>query len=863
MVTSNSEEIRPSGLDSIHLLEAAALLLDPHSSVPLLLDVRNAHRCRILGSRCHERMYALGEESAVSEELVEVAWAGAQLFEALSELSADEPAWVGVCREQCCRYGVICLHQMLTDPASQIDPESFETLRERGLEMIARLKRLQTPPAAWLPPLEKKLESCRPQNNDTNGPLIVVVGNCQSKPIVLGLAQMFPQARLHLATPVHQATPVDVESLHGLLPGADILVTHRIQPGYRGGIGLDGETLSQLLPTTGRCIVLPNLHYEGYHPWIGYPFDPEGRLKPLEDDAPLGAYHDYLAMEVVGRGTDVVDLWQRPLSAAMAAVLQDWHATSLAQLQQRECDCDVRMADWIQGHHREVRLFHTFNHPSNLTLEALLERLVVEIAPDQDISRPDLGSRECLGASSHGIHPWVRQALALAPWSEAPGRRSHNTPWSAQEELQASIQFYLKHAEVGTACADRPKAHLSRSILDLSACGSDSLDPSTRPAPPPPCLTVLHPRQAFLASMTAHADPPDPPAWHAPVQIHPIGELVVEGAEVLPVGVVHGGCWYADSIQYLPQHWPQLAWLQNLSGYRLRSLPGGAIVLEEQAHPGEHRLHGSWCVLNDIVARRNIAHFFSDLLPQLVAIRRLRQVEPDLGVIASNGYLPNVERMLEMLLPDVQLERRPDGPPGTVPRLWVERLLLQPVAFNGGTGFFPGFEREWWLALAEFRDGLELLRQQLDALAPATPEALSGHWLCLHRDLQAPTEAPQGRFFSNYQLLLERLASAGVLVIDPGCHDVRHLYGLLRGARGIVGIHGAGLANSYLVPGSCKVIEIRPHTGTWGMLELMGRAINLHWTVCRSSPDPGDHDRSVLPVDTILEQVSADLESVH
>ncbi|MFO8238120.1 MAG: glycosyltransferase family 61 protein, partial [Prochlorococcaceae cyanobacterium] len=319
--------------------------------------------------------------------------------------------------------------------------------------------------------------------------------------------------------------------------------------------------------------------------------------------------------------------------------------------------------------------------------------------------------------------------------------------------------------------------------------------------------------------------------------------------------VVHECCCYADGVQYLPRRWTQLRWLRNLSGYELVvAADGRSVALREGAH-AEVGLPGSWCVLNDIVARRNLAHFFSDLLPQLAAIRRLHQHDPSLGVIASSGYLPNVERLLQLLLPGVAVWRRPDGPPAEVPRLRVERLLLQPVAFNGGVGFHPQFAREWWLALADLREGLEVLRAALEAHTPSNPIGLRDHWLCLHRNLRLPTEAPQGRFFSNHAQLLERLADAGVLVIDPGNHDIRALYPLLRGARGFVGIHGAGLANTFLAPAGSRVIEIRPHGGTWGMLELLGRASGMAWSVSRGDADPVDPAHSLVDVDALLEQI--------
>jgi len=43
----------------------------------------------------------------------------------------------------------------------------------------------------------------------------------------------------------------------------------------------------------------------------------------------------------------------------------------------------------------------------------------------------------------------------------------------------------------------------------------------------------------------------------------------------------------------------------------------------------------------------------------------------------------------------------------------VEELILQPLAFNGGIGFLGRPDRQWWLAVDDFRDGLKLLRSRV------------------------------------------------------------------------------------------------------------------------------------------------------
>ena len=137
-------------------------------------------------------------------------------------------------------------------------------------------------------------------------------------------------------------------------------------------------------------------------------------------------------------------------------------------------------------------------------------------------------------------------------------------------------------------------------------------------------------------------------------------------------------------------------------------------------------------------------------------------------------------------------------------------------------------------------------------LAPDPAALWRGHWLCFSRDLAVATEAPQGRTFSNHAQLLEQLSNAGVLIIDPGRHDIRQLQLLVAAARGFVGIHGAGLFNALLGPAGARVLEIRPACGCWRTVEFLCRAAGLDWQPIACERDPLDPERSVIPIDAVL-----------
>jgi hypothetical protein len=360
---------------------------------------------------------------------------------------------------------------------------------------------------------------------------------------------------------------------------------------------------------------------------------------------------------------------------------------------------------------------------------------------------------------------------------------------------------------------------------------------------------ALIPR-GFLAPSVDPAPAAAPFPWPEPLHTYRLSHHPASNTVVLPIGAIAEGHWFCDCLQYLPPGWPDAPWMQQVAGYRLER-HDDSIGLRPAPDPSAalERLAGTWCVLNDIVGHRNLAHFFSDALPQLAAMRRLSSDLGPLTLLATRETHTNLGHLRRLLWPG-EVRFRSDLPAS----FRVERLVLQPVAFNGGSGFHPRHERAWFLALDDYREGLELLREELPQPSPSA--ALQDHWICFSRDLAAPTEAPQGRHFSNYPELLERLSNHGVLILDPGRQDIRALHGLISRARGFMGIHGAGLANAFLAREGARMIEIRPHGGAWLMLELLGRAAGLDWQVVDATANPEDPGRSVIPIQAVLESLA-------
>jgi hypothetical protein len=456
---------------------------------------------------CYKCMTELGDQNRAAA--IPLALAGAKLFLALTNFASPQPDWVAIHEELCCRYGAIWIVELISEGYP-----GAELWRDQGIDLLNRLYQFHDASVAWIPiklaflqrlpaplfPVKQSTDSVdnsiaiagnvavnasqmpnslgQVPNHATQGlgfsiqvsrPVsrklkIMVVGNCQAYPLLLGMQQNLTQADIHFCPSVHLATADEVANLHRELVDTDVLVMHRVQPGYRNNIGLDSPFLRSLLPEDSRSFVLPNLHYEGYFPWTTYAHDPDGRLPALEAESPLGPYHDFLAMAAAQEGLDHSDLMDYHCTSRIADLLLNAHDQSLNELSSREPDCDVEISDWIAANFRNIPLAHTINHPTQATLDQLFRRLLAKIDCPHRLRSELFDSTEYLGDLSIPIHPWVRQALGLGPWACQWGQR-RKQPFTIEVQLSESIDFYRRHSWMASANENHPKLKFAKACL--------------------------------------------------------------------------------------------------------------------------------------------------------------------------------------------------------------------------------------------------------------------------------------------------------------------------------------------------------------------------------------------------------------
>lgn len=202
---------------------------------------------------------------------------------------------------------------------------------------------------------------------------IVVVGNCQARPIGHCLSQYNKNFTVLEPLIVHLLTNSDVEVISHTLMEADVIVSQQLNESYHIEC-LRTENLKQRYGS--KLVVIPNIFLTKYCPDLVYISSPElGRLPSM-----LDIYHSRIIFEAwrsnesktsVLSCLDDKDYWNNEY--------HDNVSKSIAELKKRDMESDITVFDIIENVSEKDRPFFTFNHPSNQVLAALSKRILEHI----------------------------------------------------------------------------------------------------------------------------------------------------------------------------------------------------------------------------------------------------------------------------------------------------------------------------------------------------------------------------------------------------------------------------------------------------------------------------------------------------
>ena len=198
---------------------------------------------------------------------------------------------------------------------------------------------------------------------------IVVIGNCQSRPLAELLGILSDNVEIIAIAVVHLLKSNQLEEYITAFNDADFIVAQLVSDNYPCEFV---RTCFLEEHYKNKLIKILNLYYTGYTPdWIYIRTKDRITLK-----GPMGDYHNQT----------IFDCWKSGLTANESAqklddldhnrVYLSSSYQSIKELRTREINTDLSIVDFIEERYSFERLFFTMNHPSYKLLHEYAKRIL-------------------------------------------------------------------------------------------------------------------------------------------------------------------------------------------------------------------------------------------------------------------------------------------------------------------------------------------------------------------------------------------------------------------------------------------------------------------------------------------------------
>lgn len=203
---------------------------------------------------------------------------------------------------------------------------------------------------------------------------LVVIGNCQARPLADYIEKLVPTITVTATPIVHLLQDSDEAEYRDAFKEADVIVTQMISDKYPCKFIRTSELKRSYGDKTHTIV---NLYFSGFTPDLMYIRHPE--VTTLR--GPLGEYHNKTILDgwLLGISQEQVVGWlSDPFYNKQEYGKED--AASLTELKARDALVDIKIADFIESTLSKCRTFFTFNHPAAALLIEYSKRICRHIA---------------------------------------------------------------------------------------------------------------------------------------------------------------------------------------------------------------------------------------------------------------------------------------------------------------------------------------------------------------------------------------------------------------------------------------------------------------------------------------------------
>lgn len=269
---------------------------------------------------------------------------------------------------------------------------------------------------------------------------VVVVGNCQARPLAEVLENLNPAIEVTAIAIVHLLKSEQFTEYQEAFKEADLIISQLVLDTYP----CEFVRTNFLKSTYGdRVISIVNLYYTGYTPdWFYIRIPNVGPLR-----GPMGDYHNRTIFESWQDNEKVSVAAERLRSRKYNKKYLPEIENSLQILREREKLVDVLITDLIQEKFKNKRLFFTFNHPTMFLLAEYASRVLIKYGIEITRELCSLDVKERLNQFIPLINPAV------------------DLPSGAFEDKHVGVDFNIEEKNLVTITIGKKKCYDTNEIV--------------------------------------------------------------------------------------------------------------------------------------------------------------------------------------------------------------------------------------------------------------------------------------------------------------------------------------------------------------------------------------------------------------
>jgi hypothetical protein len=275
----------------------------------------------------------------------------------------------------------------------------------------------------------------------------IVYGNCQTEFIKLFLRQIPEFDRDYTIKHIecHILSIDDIPELESTIAQTNLFIYQPVSDDYKNVPQLSTNYLKGLLPLNSIAISIPSAYFSGYN------FEmfklktvndvPISKPFPLHDKNIIQLFHEGKSVDETVKAITNENFYSEDF------VKQNLEST-IAELQKREQDLDIKISGFIVNNYHKARLFHTINHPSAIIIayevQQILKILKINVHKKAILQ---LCNQQVLDYFAFPIYSSVAKHLGLQ-FNYSPNYAFRELNLTVYQAVEKIYQFYLSEPDI-------------------------------------------------------------------------------------------------------------------------------------------------------------------------------------------------------------------------------------------------------------------------------------------------------------------------------------------------------------------------------------------------------------------------------